>query len=463
MNQTRDIIELIGGYVAGGNTADTLHHRLAEYAKSLEPVAPDQRGTCPATDVFAGADESAPKQFRNGTHRLIPPEETLARLRQLMPAMGITRIANITGLDVIGIPVVMVCRPNSRSLAVSQGKGLNLAAAEASGLMESVEAYHAERIALPLTLGSYDELRSSHRMIDVRGLPRVTDSLYRPAMPLLWIEGYDLVQRQPTWLPYEVVHTNYVLPPPTGSGCFPETSNGLASGNHRLEAISHAICEVVERDAWTLWSLLPEPAQDRTRLDLDTVDDVSCLEVLDKYKQATIAVAVWEMTTEVGIPAFCCLITARSADPLHPLPTALGMGCHPTRGIALLRALTEAAQSRLTVIAGSRDDVQRRFYEQSRSLDVLQRHRDLTGSRHHMRRFQDVPTWDAETFNDDVAFELERLQAAGIEQVVVVDLTKPEFGVPVVRVVIPGLEGDGPLHPNYQYGARARALMEGRS
>src|SRR4051812_24003909 len=105
------------------------------------------------------------KTFRDGTHRLIAPEETVAWIRSFMPMMGITRIANVTGLDSIGIPVVMVCRPNSRSLAVSQGKGLGLAAAKASGLMESVELYHAEHITLPLKLGSYEELRHTHHIV----------------------------------------------------------------------------------------------------------------------------------------------------------------------------------------------------------------------------------------------------------------------------------------------------------
>ncbi|MHC4093368.1 MAG: YcaO-like family protein, partial [Planctomycetota bacterium] len=68
-----------------------------------------------------------------GTHRTVSPAETLARLTPLLPQMGITRVANITGLDFIGIPVVMVCRPNSRSIAVAQGKGLELVAAKVSG------------------------------------------------------------------------------------------------------------------------------------------------------------------------------------------------------------------------------------------------------------------------------------------------------------------------------------------
>ena len=90
-----------------------------------------------------------------------------------MPAMGITRIANVTGLDRIGIPVVMVCRPNSRSIAVSQGKGVTLDAAKASGLMESIEAWHAERIELPLKLAGSSDLSVNHRLIDIERLPDI--------------------------------------------------------------------------------------------------------------------------------------------------------------------------------------------------------------------------------------------------------------------------------------------------
>src|SRR3954470_5285453 len=164
------------------------------------------------TGLLPNTRAPTPKIFRLGTHRAVRPEETVERVRPFMAAMGITRIANITGLDRIGVPVVMVCRPNSRSLAVSQGKGLDLAAAKASGLMESVEDYHAERIALPLKLGSYEELRHSHRLVDVTKLPRTTSSRFHPSLPVLWIEGYDLLQQEPVWVPHDLVHMRYTLP-----------------------------------------------------------------------------------------------------------------------------------------------------------------------------------------------------------------------------------------------------------
>ena len=124
---------------------------------------------------------------------------------------------------------------------MSLGKGLDLAAARASGVMESIEAFMAERIIRPLVLGSVNDLRFSHRLVDIDFLPRTTDSLYHPDS-VLWVEGRGLFSRTPDWVPYELVHTAYTLPVPTGTRSCIATSNGLASGNHLLEAISHGIC-----------------------------------------------------------------------------------------------------------------------------------------------------------------------------------------------------------------------------
>lgn len=391
---------------------------------------------------MSSADDLGFKAFRHGTHRVVSPAETVGKVRPVMSKMGITRVANVTGLDSIGIPVVMVCRPNARSLSVSQGKGMDLDAATASGLMESVESYHAERVALPLKLASYNDLRrTAFRVLDVGRMPFPPDSVFHPDLELLWVEGHDLLQSEPVWVPYEMVHTNYTLPFPTGSGCFWATSNGLASGNHPLEAISHGICEVVERAAHASWNGRTEASQRGRRIDLDTVKDPACRDVLHKYERAGVAVAAWEMTTNVGIPSFLCTIVDRMRDPLRPLYTAGGMGSHPVRAVALLRALTEAAQSRLTVISGARDDVFRGDYEESRDSAVPSAFRRQMEEERPTRDFRDGACgWSGETFREDVAWELERLRSTGIEHVIAVDLTKPEFRLPVTRVIIPGLD-----------------------
>lgn len=398
------------------------------------------------------------KQFQNGTYRLIPPEETLARVSRFMPIMGITRIANITQLDVIGIPVVMVCRPNSRSISVSQGKGLTLAAAKASGLMESIETYHAETITLPLKLTSYEGLRYTHEVVDVYDLPFIKNSAFHPERRLLWIEGHDLIQQDSLWVPYEMVHTDYTLPGTDGSGCFSTTTNGLASGNHVMEAVVHGINEVIERDSLALWELLPDEQKQRTRLNLDTVDDPACRYVLNQYALANVEVVVWNAISDVGLPAFLCAIAERTDHPLRRMVIASGAGCHVSRHIALLRALTEAAQSRLTVISGSRDDIFHDDYQRYHSPQTYQRFYESLTSPLPMQDFQTIPTWEHPTFNQDLAVQLKHLRSAGINRVIVVNLTKPELGIPVVRVVIPRLEGVHSI-PQYQPGKRAQERM----
>ena len=408
--------------------------------------------------LFSALEETVPKGFRLGTHRWVPPGETVARVRRLMPVMGITRIANVTGLDCIGIPVVMVTRPNSRSLSVSQGKGLDLAAAQASGLMESVESYHAEHITLPLKLASYEELRYTHNVVEVDPLPRTPDSRFHPYLPIHWIEGYDLLQEEPVWVPFDLVHTNYALSTHRGMSGFNPTSNGLASGNHLLEAISHGLCEVVERDATTMWRLLDEPARARTRVDLDTVADPGCRSLLEKYARAHVAVAAWEITSDVGIPAFLCRIFDEHDNLFRRLGHTECMGCHPAPEIALSRALTEAAQSRLTMIAGSRDDVFLSKFTQQFDPTLHARLRAELDRMPATRRFDSSAAWRADTFDEDVEWELDRVRRAGFKRAIVVDLTRPEFGLPVARVIVPGLEALM-KEQGYAMGERAKARV----
>jgi ribosomal protein S12 methylthiotransferase accessory factor len=403
------------------------------------------------------------KIHRCGTHRAVTPQGTLARVQPLLPAMGITRIANVTGLDYLGIPVVMVVRPNSRLLAVSQGKGVDLDHAKASGVMEAIEAFHGERISLPLKLQSYDEMRREHAVVDPATLPAVPDSLYHPDLRILWIEGFDLMARRPVWLPYESVHVNYTLPLPEGTGCVASSTNGLASGNHLIEAVNAGICEVVERDCDALWLQLDDAAAARRLLDPATIDEPRCQAILAKYVAARFAVEIWETTSDIGLPAFRCHIHEAADNPHDPQGIFFGAGCHPTREIGLLRALTEAAQSRLTYISGSRDDIERQDYRRPGDKTPAERLREAGGGPNGgrpTRRLADAPTFEAASLNEDLAWELERLGAAGIEQVVVVDLRIPAFDIPVVKVVIPGLEGV-PDGPSYVPGPRAqRAAAE---
>jgi YcaO-like protein with predicted kinase domain len=400
------------------------------------------------------------KGCTRGTHRVVAPAETLARIAPIIPLAGITRVAVITGLDHIGLPVVTVCRPNARSLAVSQGKGLDLDAARASGLMEAIESWHAEQVAVPLRHATWSELQAHRPVVDVSRLPRLSVSAFHPHKPLLWAEGRNIVSGEDAWVPYEMVHTNFSLPLPAGSGSFVMSSNGLASGNHLAEATIHGICEVVERDANALWFAADADARSATRIDAATIDDEDCREVLRLFEAADVAVGIWDTTTDVGLASFRCLVVDRRPNIFRQLYAVDGSGCHPARGIALLRALTEAAQCRLTYISGTRDDGDREFFERVRNPDAVARARRGLDESRASRPFSAVPTRVTASCADDVAYACERLTAVGIEEVVVVDLTRAEVGIPVVRVIIPGLEA---LHdaPGYVAGGRARAVRAG--
>jgi YcaO-like protein with predicted kinase domain len=413
--------------------------------------------------VRAAAQLSEPagwKAYRAGTDRVVDPTTTVARVTPLFPVFGITRVADVTGLDRIGIPVVMVVRPNARSLSVAQGKGVDIAAARASGIMESVESWHAERIQLPLRIGCVADLRWSLPLAPVDRLPRCREVPFSPDAQLLWIEGRELTSGQPCFLPYELVHTNYTLPRPTGAGMFLATSNGLASGNVLEEAHAHALSEVIERDSTTLWHLRSAADRARTRLDLHSVDDPLCVRLLEAFDDADVAVGVWETTSDVGVASFYCVVMDRDDIPLNRLHAAGGMGCHPNRSIALLRALTEAAQSRLTLIAGSRDDVVGEDYRRARAPQPLARERDAILHQPGVVPFEAVPTAVFPTVGEDVRFQLDRLRAIGLDQAIAVDMTRPELGVAVARVVVPGLEAPSEI-AGYVPGPRARAAAGG--
>jgi ribosomal protein S12 methylthiotransferase accessory factor len=399
-------------------------------------------------------DDATRKHYTRGTHRICNPDETLARLRPLLSSMGITRIANVTGLDRTGIPVVMVVRPNARSVAVSQGKGLTLAAAKASGVMEAAELWHAEHITKPLKLAGFDEMRREHRVADPEKLPRAGDR-FEPSLPLLWIEGRDLMDGGPVWVPFELVSANYTLPLPPGSGCFQATTNGLASGNHPLEAMCHGLCEVVERDASTLWRLSSDARDDRA-VAPSTVTDPECRRLLDLFSAADLTVRIWDTTSDVGIASFCCLVAERSGDFADP---EYGNGCHPAREVALQRALTEAAQARTTYISGTRDDYPVNAWEPSYRRcrrDVLGGDLDVTTT--PSVSFTSVPSFPTPSLAGDLDRLLSRLRAAGVHEVIAVDLTKDDLGIPVFRIVVPGLEGPYDEDSGYTSGLRARRL-----
>lgn len=274
----------------------------------------------------------------------------------------------------------------------------------------------------------------------------------------MWLEGRDLVSGSPCWVPHELVSADFTAPLPQGAGLFQATTNGLASGNHPLEAVLHGLYEVVERDAIALWQASSAAAQDARAIDPASVGpDRLSHALLARFANAGVAVRIWDITTDVALPAFLCL--AASAAVTEGAEPQLGAGCHADADIALARALTEAAQARLTVISGARDDIGEQGYRpgvRAERQDAARRWMRSTPR----RRFSAAPSCAGATLRHDLDAALARLDAAGFDQVVWVDLTRQDIGIPVARVIVPGMEGpwtppDGESAP----GPRARGML----
>jgi ribosomal protein S12 methylthiotransferase accessory factor len=411
----------------------------------------------PPTDDGTPMDDriaDGAKQYLAGTHRVVDPAATLACVLPMAPRMGITRVAVLTGLDVLGIPVVAAIRPNSRSIAVHQGKGVTLAAAKASAVMEAVEIFHAETMTLNLRLAACHELAEA---VDPTTLPRAAGRVLGDAR-ILWVEAQNLMSGGRLFVPYELVTADYTHPAPAGAGLFQATTNGLASGNHWLEAVLHGLYEVVERDAIALWRAGGETARAASAMALDTVDGAVSQGLLACYRAAEVAVRVWDVTSDIGLPCFVALAVA--PDAIDGVEPELGSGCHADRDIALSRALSEAAQARLTRISGARDDFAPEGYAdiaRAERLEMAARWLQIPGRRDFCR----APSCAGPTLRHDLDAALTRLAAAGVHQVAYVDLTRPEFGIPVARVIVPGLEGPWtPPSGDYTPGARTQAHQQ---
>jgi ribosomal protein S12 methylthiotransferase accessory factor len=405
--------------------------------------------------------EKGVKRYRAGTHRMRTPADTLALLEPHLRRFGITRVANVTGLDRIGVPVYLAVRPNARSLAVSQGKGLDGPSAKVSAIMESLEGHHAEFHRCACRVGTRAQLLEScddgrSDVVDPLRLPRARASSDLAHRSMVWTAGENITTGRVMWVPLEMVDLDFTLPHVFEGSALLRSSNGLASGNTLTEAVLHGLAEVIERDATGLMNLRPSEDWARARLDLASVTDPAAVQLLAQFGRADIAVSAWDVTTDIGVPAFLAAIFDRTTDELlKPWAPALGSGAHPDRGVALCRALTEAAQARLTAISGSRDDIRRKDFASDSSSEVIAHHRSTAGER-GTRDFGAVRSCATNTLQGDLQAILLRLAARGLHEVIVVDLSSDGLPVKFARVIVPGLEGFEPEAS--APGKRARAL-----
>ncbi len=370
------------------------------------------------------------KKYKDDTHRALAPEDTLSHIDAKMPAAGITRVADITNLDRIGIPVFSSIRPMAENGAISvyNGKGATPIEAKVSAMMEGIERYSGEVKERKLSISRFSELKKEQNALDPSDLvlPEGSD----PENEIPWVNGYDIMNDEEILVPANAVfhplsHSYKLL--------FRTNTSGLASGNEIEEAIFHGLAEVIERDAWSIVE-----ATRSTGPIIQNVGNGRAWDLLTKFSQAQVAIYLKDITSDIGIPT--CAAVSDDIKLKDPTLLTTGMGTHTCADVAVLRALTEVAQSRLTQIHGAREDTtvadfrKQIGYERTKRLN--KHWFDISMS----RDFAEIKSHDSDDFLEDIKFMTGRLEEAGLDRVIVVDLTRKEIGVPVVRVIVPGLE-----------------------
>jgi YcaO-like protein with predicted kinase domain len=377
-----------------------------------------------------------PKSDLGGTFRAIGPDSTLSFLEGLRAKVGITRVAHVTGLDNIGVPTSVCIRPNAKHLSTSQGKGTTQVLADISAIMESIEGFHAENVRKAEVIGSYSNLRTTHSVLDPKSLPQgMRWGAYSDDKEIGWIWSYDLIESEQVLIPRAFLTMDSSNPDPDWA-MFEATTNGLASGNTLSEAICHGLLEVIERESEYRWI---HACDDKriTRIDLDTIDAPFLRQILRLLESASVRPLVWNLTSVASVPAFRCVIVDQSGT--RCLARFHGSGAHLDKSVALSRAITEAAQARLTWIQGTREDVFPFFYAEQKAISNYKL--DFGSGCVDFRRLQ--TSCAGSTFEEDAMWLSKELQSCGYSRVLVVDHTKEGLAVPVVQVIVPGMRFSG--------------------
>ena len=364
--------------------------------------------------------------------RVRAPAETLTALRPRLAEFGVTRLARLTGLDEVGIPVWAAIRPNAATLAVSQGKGVDDAAAAASAMMEAIEVAVAERRDLPrLALSPRAMAASGRRATPLTELLRLGASPPAADEPIDWIEGFDLIDDAPVWVPLDAVR----LGEEAAQARYWQSTDGLASGNVLWEAAFHGLCERVERDALMLWSLRGDAEVGDSCRDPRGFDDPELAALAAKIEAAGLRLRLFDISTDVAIPVcFATISPPPDVDPARwrHFDLQSGSGCHPDPARAAIRAVTEAAQSRLTAISGARDDFDPGDYRARIALDLL------PFVEAEPSAF--APAAAAVEPVDYIGHIAARLRAVGVGSAIVVPIETGERGFAVAKSLIVDLE-----------------------
>ncbi len=414
----------------------------------------------------------SPKRVRNcGGLRAIPPEETVERFRHLVnPITGV--VTQIRRLSDISVPWHHVHAAQTNSIAAtgsfqelvgnvrggSIGKGSTPQQSEASALCEALELFSG--------IFSGDEIRCKRRLVDFirsgtdeaihpneielfsdrqfdgagkvkpeeNGMACWVPARFDPKAAISWSPVWSLTRGCNRYLPTALLY--YGVPREHGGVEFCKArSNGCSAGNTLEEAILQGFLELVERDCVAVWwyNRLKRPG-----VDLDSFDDEYLAAARANYKSWNRDIWVLDVTGDLRIPVFVAISRRTDCEEERIL---FGFGAHFDPRIAAFRAICEMNQVLVPLHGQASADPGiegvglRRWLQSARIADHPYLEPD-PGVR--LRSVTDYPVLGGDDIRDDIEHCRNLVESRGLE-LLVLDQTRPDIGMPVARVIVPGL------------------------
>lgn len=359
---------------------------------------------------------------------------------ELRRRFGITRIGDVTDLDIIGVPVWFATRPNSRGLSVSQGKGLTAEQARISAVMEAVEGAVAEDTQKHVhSFGSIAEMQSKNLLlVPFEKIGRVDLDLLCSNRERAWVKGVSVRHGQEIFAPFELVGMDFRVDFPWDRQAFHMSSQGLAAGFDYDRTILHGLLELVENDACFLIDTFETRNMTPGSVLLPEGVNGALDALIQHLAERGLSPEFYNLTSRLGVPVIMAGIGRSVFATDGPGGRhAAGVACRLNGHDAALAALLEAVQSRLTDISGARDDLSPERYRR----DAFARpHAPIRPSAEAGSLCVDLSSYDQVS---DWKRLVRHLFEVGIEDVFIFAL---ETGVPdlhVVRVLASGLKTSG--------------------
>ena len=378
--------------------------------------------------------KECPKAYILETHRSKTPEATHNYIKSMKETLGMKAFCEATDLDRTGIPVFTCHRVRpDQSITDHTGKGISQIQAQVSLTMESTERYSAEfrdEYLKDLIKGGYNTLKLKYNTLNPEELILPRFSNYNHDKELHWVCGFDLVANSDILVPACSVYHPFA---PDDFPLIGTNTNGLASGNTMEEAICHALTEVIERDAWSINQFTGE-ASDSLFVE-DSNDNKFIIDIIEKFDKAQIEIVAKDITSDIGIP----VIAAYSNDTVYKAMTSLaGFGAHLDPKVAIARALLELAATRALFI--QKHDIKGLIHLLSDFYIYKSETYDHRFYTYHQKGLGELETLYNDDILQDVKLIMAKLAAKGFEKIIGIDLTRPETGVPTVRIIVPGME-----------------------